>query len=1313
MKIKRLTAFLVSMAMIIGMMPTIVSANTIVFESEEPVMEETSETKKPESSKPKATEPSKPKETKPAETKASEPSESKETKPAETKASEPAESKETKPAETKAEAPSEPGKTEPSETKATEAAESKDAQPSETKETETSESKETEPSNTKGSEPAESKDTQPAETTETENPESKETEPAATKETEPSESGETEPSESSGDEKTETDKDEGEEYAEGKLPDFISRFSGPSDNDDLFNRYAESKLYPRTITRRRSNSCGDQLSGLTKTMYDQAVKQIKKIANGEQESAYVLIDLSNCSAAESYWSKSQLGVTTIVSGGKITEEAENAVSNEFRKLHNALLNDLPYEMYWHDKTGTGGMGVAGFWYSADNTKGVTSKNPTFLLVFYVASAYAKTPTDVDNTKINKVNHAVNKAKSIVSNAKAKSDYDKLKYYHDQICAMVTYDHDAVDNDRDYGDPWQLISAFDDDPSTDIVCEGYSKAFKYLCDITVFNRNITCLTVSGNCGGGHMWNVVKMPDGKNYLVDVTNDDYGCAGYPDKLFLQGYNYGSYPNYGFTFTQNNGFNRSLTYYYDDDTLAAFTKAELTISNTDYANTSVVVASGKCGDNLNWSLNDEGILTITGSGAMYDWDSTTIPWLSHVSKIKMVVLPNGVTNIGNYAFSGCANLFEISIPSGVTKIGEYAFSGCIGIADIALPANLISVGASAFRGCTGIKSMTIPNGITVIPDGLFYACVNLTEVALSDGVISIGNNAFYNCPNLTGFTMPSGINAVGGGAFYNCSKLSKISFADKNVSIGADAFRGCSGLTFVLIRPGSYSTTAFPNINAGIFHYYYDLTYANDGLGSVSGQNRTYGTDVIELGFVPAAHYEFLKVTWTSGSKTVELKANENGKYVMPDVTSSATSATIKAYFTFSSASGQINENLSWSLDKQGNLVITGTGAMPDWTSANVVPWNEFREYIKVIMISGDITTIGDYAFCNCPGITSVAVSNNVTSIGKNAFANCSGITNVNISKSVTSIKDNAFNNCNAIVSVYYGGTETEWNLINIGTGNDKLVNAPKIYGCYSVTVANTTNGAVKVTPEYAVEGDTVTIDVTPDPGYELDKILVNGNAITGNTFIMGDGNTTVTVTFKLKPLALNETGVAGDYEYKVTNAATNGTGTVTLINVINVNPTVVVPHTVVLNGYTYRVTRIAATAFYRNTLIKSVYIGAFVTVIENKAFYGCSYLVKVYGGLRLQIIGTNAFAYCARLKVFSIASAALKKIGPAAFYKDKLLKTLYLQKTIRLSKAGVKKSLYGSSVKVVKVKKSKVKKYKKYFKKSNSGKKVKVKK
>lgn len=191
------------------------------------------------------------------------------------------------------------------------------------------------------------------------------------------------------------------------------------------------------------------------------------------------------------------------------------------------------------------------------------------------------------------------------------------------------------------------------------------------------------------------------------------------------------------------------------------------------------------------------------------------------------------------------------------------------------------------------------------------------------------------------------------------------------------------------------------------------------------------------------------------------------------------------------------------------------------------------------------------------------------------------------------------------------------------------------------------------------------------------------------------------------------LNETIIIDNFEYVVTNANTDGTGTVTLTGVAVKKATVSIPNTVVINGISYKVNRIGTKAFYGNKTITSLVIGSNVVIIDTSAFYGCSNLTKVTGGKALKTIGSKAFGYCSKLKSFSISSTVLNKIGTYAFQKDKKLKTVSIKYTTKLTKSGVKKSLKSSSVKTVKVKKSKVKKYKKYFKKSNSGRSVKVKK
>ena len=166
---------------------------------------------------------------------------------------------------------------------------------------------------------------------------------------------------------------------------------------------------------------------------------------------------------------------------------------------------------------------------------------------------------------------VTTAEGIVETNKNKSDHEKLIAYKDYICSQVVYNDEAASSDYTggYGDPWQLIYVFDGSSATDVVCEGYAKAFQYLCDLTAFDNNtVESFLVSGYAGGPHMWNIVSI-DGRNFMVDVTNTD-GCAeagkvtfGQDGTVFLTGTE-GSIAQ-GYTFT--NTYGNTLTYQYSYD--------------------------------------------------------------------------------------------------------------------------------------------------------------------------------------------------------------------------------------------------------------------------------------------------------------------------------------------------------------------------------------------------------------------------------------------------------------------------------------------------------------------------------------------------------------------------------------------------------------------------------------------------------------------------------------------------------------------------------------------------------------------------
>ena len=184
---------------------------------------------------------------------------------------------------------------------------------------------------------------------------------------------------------------------------------------------------------------------------------------------------------------------------------------------------------------------------------------------------------------------------------------------------------------------------------------------------------------------------------------------------------------------------------------------------------------------------------------------DSNPLYYALHLfvdgSEVKDLVIPNSVTSIGNWVFSGCSGLTSITIPNSVTSIGDYAFYNCSGLTSVTIPNSVTSIGWGAFSGCSGLTSVTIPNSVTSIGLSAFYECSGLTSVTIPNSVTSIGYEAFYYCRSLTSVTIPNSVTSIGKSAFYNCSGLTSVTIPNSVTSIGNSAFSGCSGLTSVTI--------------------------------------------------------------------------------------------------------------------------------------------------------------------------------------------------------------------------------------------------------------------------------------------------------------------------------------------------------------------------------------------------------------------------------------------------------------------------------------------------------------------------------
>lgn len=222
--------------------------------------------------------------------------------------------------------------------------------------------------------------------------------------------------------------------------------------------------------------------------------------------------------------------------------------------------------------------------------------------------------------------------------------------------------------------------------------------------------------------------------------------------------------------------------------------------------------VASGTCGaegDNLTWTLDSDGVLTISGTGAMKNYsnnhgDQNYAPWHDYTQKIKSVVIDDGATTIGEYAFLGCSVLADITIPDSVKRIEGGAFSYCNALESIELPADLEYLGNSAFLSCVRLTNVNIPSSIKKIGEGTFYGCRSLAELVIPDGVTAVGELAFEGCVSLTTINIPLSVKNIGGGAFIGCSSLKTLT-VHEDVAIGSAVFAKCGFETAGPIGSGS----------------------------------------------------------------------------------------------------------------------------------------------------------------------------------------------------------------------------------------------------------------------------------------------------------------------------------------------------------------------------------------------------------------------------------------------------------------------------------------------------------------------------
>lgn len=222
---------------------------------------------------------------------------------------------------------------------------------------------------------------------------------------------------------------------------------------------------------------------------------------------------------------------------------------------------------------------------------------------------------------------------------------------------------------------------------------------------------------------------------------------------------------------------------------------------TNETASTDTAIEASGVTGD-CTWTIDKDGVLTISGEGAMadYDWEKKDFaPWYDVKDTITALVIEDGVTNVGNSAFFECDNIETAIIGEGVTVIGSYSFFYCEGLVDVTIGEGVTAIENHAFSDCTAIEMLYIPNSVTSIGDSAFSHNESLQYIVLSENITEIAYGAFNSCLSLEDIVIPEKVTEIGSYAFYNCPSLATVIVPASVTKINDNAFLECSAITDV----------------------------------------------------------------------------------------------------------------------------------------------------------------------------------------------------------------------------------------------------------------------------------------------------------------------------------------------------------------------------------------------------------------------------------------------------------------------------------------------------------------------------------
>lgn len=402
-----------------------------------------------------------------------------------------------------------------------------------------------------------------------------------------------------------------------------------------------------------------------------------------------------------------------------------------------------------------------------------------------------------------------------------------------------------------------------------------------------------------------------------------------------------------------------------------------------TVYANGDDEYDNNKCGDNLTWTLDKDGTLTISGTGDMENWDFYTnsypTPWLNYCNDIKKVVISDGVTSIGNYAFCELYYVTDITIPGSVKSIGDRAFYECSSLKNAELLDGVESIGEEAFAYCD-LETIRMTDSVKYVGDRTFCWCVYLVNINLSDNISKISKEMFWGCRNLENVNLPKNLTYISDNASLKCPYAESIDLPEGLKYIGARAIS---------------STYAIPKINIPKSVEY----MSGDSFGVATAE---YHVDKDNMYYTDVDGILFDK----QKTKIIKYPSNKTGSsYTIPNSVTSIDNTAFEPCYNLE----QII--IPDSVTSIGKFAFAGCSK------------------IESINLPKNITSIDEYTFSGCRNLKYIEIPYGVDTIYSGAFDSCENLKSITIPSTLQSIRYRAFNYCDSLKHIYYGGTAEQW--------------------------------------------------------------------------------------------------------------------------------------------------------------------------------------------------------------------------------------------------------------------------------------------